>query len=192
MRMNMIVTLVILTVFVGGCTNMNSDGKRETTQENPNTHPINYEPKKEQQDRLEDRVNPPSKQKHQQNQERYADQIGNEDMDIFTTKESAEIADHLTKRNDVIQAQVATTDDRVIVGVMLNKHDKQQADKDQKKIAEIEKAVQKLEPDKEIIVYTDDAHWNQLKDLNSSLKQSNAGENVEKYIEKFLNVDVKD
>src|SRR5699024_10965307 len=83
----------------------------------------------------------------------------------------------------------ATTEDRVIVGVMLNKHDKQQTDKDQKKIAEIEKTVQKLEPDKEIIVYTDDAHWNQLKDLNSSLKQSNAGENVKKYIEKFLNVD---
>jgi len=193
MRMKIIVTLVILAVFAVGCTNENSDGKRETTQENSNTHPINYEPKKEQQDRLEDRVNPPSKQKHQQNQKRYhADQSGNDNMDIFTTKESAEIADHLTKRNDVIQAQVATTEDRVIVGVMLNKHDKQQTDKDQKKIAEIEKSVQKLEPHKEIIVYTDDAHWNQLKDLNSSLKQSNAGENVEKYIEKFLNVDVKD
>src|SRR5699024_1017385 len=113
-------------------------------------------------------------------------------MDIFTTKESAEIADHLTKRNDVIQAQVTTTEDRGMVGGMLNKHDKQQTDKDQKKIAESEKSVQKLEPDKEIIVNTYDAHWNQLKDLNSSLKQSNAGENVEKYIEKFLNVDVKD
>src|SRR5699024_10112302 len=155
--------------------------------------PINYEPKKEQQDRLENRKNPPSKQKHQQNQERYhADQSGNDNMDIFTTKESAEIADQLTQRNDVIQAQVATTEDRVIVGVMLNKHDKQQADKNQKKVAEIEKAVQKIEPQKEIIVYTDDAHWNQLKDLNSSLKQSNAGKNVEKYIEKFLNVDLKD
>src|SRR5699024_6517275 len=115
-----------------------------------------------------------------------------DNMDIFTTKESAEIADHLTKRNDVIQAQVATTEERVIVGVMLNKHDKQQTDKDQKKIAEIEKSVQKLEPYKEIIVNTDDAHWNQLKDLNSSLKQLNASENVEKYIEKFLNIDVKD
>lgn len=192
MRMKIIVALFILTVFVTGCTNMNSDEKQETTQENPNTHPINDEPKKEQKDRLEDRVNPPSKQKHQQNQERYADQMGNDDMDIFTTKESAEIADMLTKRNDVIQAQVATTKDRVIVGVMLNKYNKQQADGDQKKIAEIEKAVQKVEPEKEIVVYTDDAHWNQLKDLNSGLKQSNAGENVEKYIEKFLNVDVKD
>src|SRR5690625_6338136 len=88
-------------------------------------------------------------------------------MDIFTTKESAEIADHLTKRNDVIQAQVATTEDRVIVGVMLNKHDKQQTDKDQKKIAEIEKTVQKLEPDKEIIVYTDDRSEEHTSELQS-------------------------
>src|SRR5690625_7303643 len=117
MRMKIIVTLVILAVFAVGCTNENSDGKRETTQENSNTHPINYEPKKEQQDRLEDRVNPPSKQKHQQNQKRYhADQSGNDNMDIFTTKETAEIADHLTKRNEILQAQVPTTEDRFSVG----------------------------------------------------------------------------
>lgn len=191
MRSKIITTMCILVFIVGGCTNTNSDGKKETNKESPNSDPISYETQQGNKDRGGVREHSLEEQagysQHDQDNVNHGE-ANRDNTDIFTTQEAEEISRRLTRRRDITQAQVATTEDRVIIGVILKK----QQTGNQKLISDIEKEVQQFAPDKEVIVYTDDTHWNKMKDLDKGLKRNNSGEDVEKYIENFLNMDIKD
>lgn len=187
MRIKIMALIVTLMIVTAGCANTNEEGMQKTSQDKPDTHPISYENEGNQKGTTQDNA-----VRQQERQERInSGQTDGNNVDIFTTEEAADISHQLRERTDVSQAQVATTKDRVIIGVMLSKNAKHFTD-DQQIIREIEQEVSSMIPEKEVVVYTDDAHWNQMKDLNAKAKQSNAGENIEDYIEKFLNIDVKD
>lgn len=105
---------------------------------------------------------------------------------IFETDEARAIAQELSARKDVKQTQVATNDEQVAVFVLL--HDYQDPD-----IAKsLEKDIHKISPNKEIFVYTDKVHWNRLKDLDSTIKARQIGDNLEQFLEKYFNLDIKD
>lgn len=161
---------------------MNSQEGQES-QENLNTQPINYETKKEQNGRLG--VNKkPNKDYYQSNEKGIA--TDGKENNVFVTKEAREISQLLAKREYINQIQVATMDERVVVSVTLNDYTLSNA------AGMIKRDVEKVVPNKEIIVYTDELHWNRMKDVNASLKQREIGENVEEYLEKHLNINVED
>ncbi|MGJ9457087.1 YhcN/YlaJ family sporulation lipoprotein [Oceanobacillus sp. CF4.6] len=104
--------------------------------------------------------------------------------DAFTNEESIRITEELKKRKDIIQAQVASTDDRIIVAVMLREHFDRQIPDD------IEENVREIVPqtDKEIIVYTDDIQWDRMKDFDARLQSKNMGEGMENVIEDLFQI----
>lgn len=192
MRSKVITAMCILVFIIGGCTNTNSDGQKETNKESPNSDPISFETQQGKKNQgkgirehsLEEQ---PGYPQHDQDNVNHGEANRN-NADIFTTQEAEEISRHLTKRRDITQAQVATTEDRVIIGLILKK----QQTGNQQLIDNIEKEVQQFAPDKEIIVYTDDTHWNKMKNLDRGLKRNNSGEDVESYIENFFGNNGKD
>lgn len=101
--------------------------------------------------------------------------------DIFTNEEADKIYNHLINQKEIKQVQVASANDKVIVGVMLSDHtDHNIRDK-------IEKEVRKVVPDKKIVVYTDDVHWDRLSNLKSKLGASKGGKNLGDQIKKLFN-----
>lgn len=70
---------------------------------------------------------------------------------------------------EIKQAQVASSDERVVVGVILSNRFEAQSD-----IAEqIKTSVKEMAPDKTVVVYTDDIHWDRMRNLQSRIKQIN-------------------
>lgn len=98
--------------------------------------------------------------------------------DAFTNEESLFITKELEKQKDIIQAQVASSEDRIVVAVMLREH----VDHDMPQ--KIEEDVKELVPgtNKQIIVYTDDVQWNQMKNLDTRLKAKTIGDDLENTI----------
>ena len=165
-------------LFTIGCTNMNTDEKNETGSNNETTHPINYETKEQEQNRLgvnKQNTNENDYYKGDNPERINSGKDGNHNTDIFTTDEAKKISEQLSKRKDIKQTQVATTEKSVIVGIMLNEQSKQIDN--QNIVNDIEKEVSKLSPNKEIVVYTDNIHWNQMKNLDSTIRNKDNGDN---------------
>lgn len=189
MRIKIISAVVVLMIITVGCTNTNEEGMQNNNPGNSDTYPISYEKKENNRKGNNTRDNAVRQQERQDRIN--SGQTNRNNADMFTTEEAEDISHHLRERTDVSQAQVATTADRIIVGVMLSKNAKNYTD-DQKIIREIEKDVNNIAPGKEVIVYTDDAHWDQMKDLEAKAKQNDTGKSMEGYIEEYLNIDVKE
>ncbi|WP_249870983.1 YhcN/YlaJ family sporulation lipoprotein [Oceanobacillus saliphilus] len=104
--------------------------------------------------------------------------------DVFTNEESIRISEELAKQKDIIQAQVASTEDRIIVAVMLREHfDHHVAHK-------IEDEVRKIVPDsdKQIIVYTDDIQWDRMKNIDARLGARETGYELGNILEEFFQI----
>ncbi|RLL47975.1 hypothetical protein D8M04_01470 [Oceanobacillus piezotolerans] len=103
------------------------------------------------------------------NQDKYSDP--------HTTDESLLLTEELRKHKDIIQVQVASTQERIIVGVILReaKHTISKED--------IEKEIKQILPNinKEIIVYTDDVSWDYYKDQNARPKSNENGKTMEDF-----------
>ncbi|MEN1969278.1 YhcN/YlaJ family sporulation lipoprotein [Lentibacillus sp. N15] len=81
--------------------------------------------------------------------------------DNFVNQESEQIYQRLINYKQIKQAQIAITEDKVIVGLMLNDY-KEEHVRDL-----VVKEVKKVEPDKEVVIYTDNIHWNRMKNMNA-------------------------
>lgn len=163
----------------------NEDAQREI--DNKNTQPIHYETNQEKKERLHVRDQTiGEKGGYPQTHQDKANDANNKNgyTDVFTNEEAQMIAETLQNKREIVQAQVASTDDRIIVGVILQAHAKQKDSAQQ-----IKKEVKKLVPntDKQIIVYTDDIHWDRMKNLDARLKAKNNGDKIEQYINEFIN-----
>ncbi|WP_087971793.1 YhcN/YlaJ family sporulation lipoprotein [Oceanobacillus rekensis] len=104
--------------------------------------------------------------------------------DAFTNEESIRIMEELVKQKDIIQAQVASTDDRIIVAVMLRENlDREIAD-------DIEAEVKEIVPasDKEVIVYTDDVQWDRMKNFDSRIQSEDMDEDTTNFMEEFFHM----
>lgn len=169
-------------VFVAvGCTNENNDTSTESDVDDSKL--IRYETKEEQNERLG--INDYGTKDYYQSDEEGITPDGNERI-LFDNKESLLIAQKLEKRPDIKQAQVATVDDNIIVFVTLKDYTNDNITNN------IKSVVQEIVPNKEIIIFTDDIHWNRMRNLQAGLKQKEIGENVEQYLEQHFDIQLKD
>lgn len=169
--------MVVVSMLLIGC----SDQKKpEAEQDVKRTQPVRYETKKEQDMR--------SQNNHTERQEFTEGdyQFSRSDQkrgftDAFTNEESKKIQDHLQGMKDIKQAQVASTDDKIVIGVLLRYRHQQDHD-----IAKrISDEVQKLNPhNKNVIVYTDDTHWDRMRNIQSK-HRANPNMNINDMLDKF-------
>ncbi|MCG1027919.1 YhcN/YlaJ family sporulation lipoprotein [Virgibacillus halodenitrificans] len=180
-----LIPCIVLLAFTIGCSNNNDESGENKT--NPNTQPIHYETDQEQKDRLNydepsigERGGYPQSEQEQVNDADYKGGYS----DAFTNKEAILLSQELQNKKDIIQAQVAVTDKRIIVGVMQREHT------DHFAVNKIESTIREILPntEKEIIVYTDDIHWDRMKNLDARLKAKNRGDDLENIVEDFLNI----
>lgn len=177
------VGLLLATLTVVGCTN---EGNNEAGNDNQTeTQPIHYETKNERDERLDLRDKTIGEkggypQSEQKNLNSGDGKTGN-NTDEFTNKQSKVISDHLKEKRNIKLAQVAITNDKIIVAVMLNEHNDHEISTD------IKNEVRKFEPNKTIVVYTDDKHWDRMNNLKARLKQSNIPDDLQE----FFNLDDK-
>ncbi|MEC5422057.1 YhcN/YlaJ family sporulation lipoprotein [Virgibacillus sp. C22-A2] len=177
-------SIILLILFVVGCTN--ADDNTQTNNEDIRTQPIHYETESEQKARkgLRDKTIGEQGGYPQSDQEGVnASDYSGGYSDVFTNEESEFLANELQAHRDIIQAQVASTEDRIIVAVMLREHSNHD-------VAEtIETEVREVIPetDKQIIIYTDDIYWDRMKNLDARLEARDVGEDLEDYITDFFN-----
>ncbi|HLS07565.1 YhcN/YlaJ family sporulation lipoprotein [Lentibacillus sp.] len=171
----------LFTVVLFGCAQYES-GEQDDS-ENMNSQPINYETEEEEKERLgaEDQGIDEQGGYLQSEQKELNDGDENAKSDAFTNEMSMSISKHLQKRKDVRQVQVAVTDERVVVGIMLSEH----APPDMRE--RVEQEVQEMVPTKEVYVYTDDIYWDRMRNKDKQLDQLNG--DIREYLREFFNRD---
>ncbi|WP_430785037.1 YhcN/YlaJ family sporulation lipoprotein [Virgibacillus flavescens] len=177
--------ILFLTIFVlvAGCTN---DGKNESDNTtSPETQPLHYETENERNARLGIRKKSLGEQggypQTQQLEINRGDVETGNNTDIFTNEQSIQISNHLKKLREIKMAQVAISEEKVIVSVMLNEHNNHDVNR------MIENEVRKFEPNKTIVVYTDDKHWDRMSNLSARLKQAKLPNDLKDDIMRLFN-----
>src|SRR5699024_10530756 len=122
--------------------------------------------------------------KYYQSDEKGIGTDGDEE-NIFATKETREITQLLAKREDIRDSQVVSLRDRVVLVLMT---DTNKVTNDM--VQTITNEVEKITPTKQVLIYTDEYHWNRMKDLDAGLKQRKIGESAEEFIEKYFNINI--
>lgn len=106
--------------------------------------------------------------------------------EIFRTDEALRVTQLLSERDDVRHAHVATSDTQVVAFVLLKDYEDHHIAKT------LEEEVKTIVPDKDIYIYTDKNHYNRIEDLKSSMKPRQIGKDLQRFFEKYLNLDIKD
>jgi hypothetical protein len=182
----MIIMFGFITAIMVGCSNNNTNGDAQNNDNDVNTESIHYETNQEQANRLgtndESTGEKGGRIQSDQSGTNASNGHSGNYQDIFTNEETDKIYSRLIKLKEIKQAQVATTDDRIVVAVMLNRHaGKNIGDK-------IENETRKVVPNKEVYVYTDDVHWNDVKNLRARSGPANAAENVKDDIKRLFHI----
>lgn len=174
---------ILLLIFIVACNG--NESEQETTNQSTNNRsiqPIHYDEKNS--DRYD--AKEPSIGEQGGYEQSEQNDVNKSDFnaytDPFTNEESIRISEELQKQKDIIQAQVASTDDRIVVAVMLREHDNHDITQ------QIEENIKKIVPNtgKQIIVYTDDVHWDRMKNLGSRGKAKSIGDDVEGHMEELF------
>ncbi|MFS0751321.1 YhcN/YlaJ family sporulation lipoprotein [Oceanobacillus sp. 1P07AA] len=185
---NLLISVVVLGTVLMGCTDDNtaSDLQNNNRTESESVQPIHFEDQD-----MED-----------SNQQSIGEQGGyiqsrqygvnetraNHYTDAFTNEESIRLTESLRNRVDVVQAQVASTEERIVVGVILKEH--ASPDTGDKLVKHIERQLE--DSNKEIIVYTDDVQWDRMKNLDSRLQAEEIGEQVESLFEDIFQLNTNE
>lgn len=164
------------TVMLTGCMNNNDLGSKQDT----DLKPVRLSTQDNEQVVIEKN---PSKDYIQSNEEGVG-QHGTE-REIFNSRESRQISQQLAKRKEISQSRVAVTPNRVLVFASLNEYPNDIT-------KQIEKDVEPFVRDKQIVVFTDEAQWERMQHLDSSLRQREIGEDIEQFLERYFNIDIKD
>lgn len=165
MRLKIILISSMLCLAVG-CSDTNNQSEQENTSQTKNT---GYESSHgESQDHINE--NDPN-----------LNQNDSSNKDVYTNDTTVKIKELLTERQDIRRAQVASTEDRVMIAVNLSHN----ADRD-KILDSIEDDVEDIVSDKELVIYTGDAYWNRMKNLGSKLKNLTDDDDIDEYIDKHF------
>lgn len=179
------ITIIILVLLLSGCKSPEAENKKNDkedyrqTELNNETKPMNNKNVPRAADKS------PNKDYYQSDEKGIATD-GTEE-NIFATDDTREIAQLLAIRTDIRQSQVAELKDRIVITLMTNPNEM-----DNQTISSIKDDIQEVVPEKEVFIYTDEYHWNRMKDLDASLQQRKMGEAVEEFMEKHFNIDIKD
>lgn len=182
MYQKFLIPLLLFTIFTVACGNTNEN--TQDTEDNLNTQPMHYETEGEQANRLNKRGQTIGEQGgyRQSNQEGVnASDYSGGYSDPYTNEETERLATELKNRNDIVQAQVTTLDDRVVVAVKLKE---KYVNPNITESLEID--ISEMMPDKEIVLYTDQVYWEQRKNLNARSGSEENYYDVEDYITDFF------
>lgn len=174
------VCLHVCLLFTVSCAQLISDESQEETND-VETEFISYE-----NEDANDQKLPTNFEGYEQSKQRkdlLQDDSDNKITDQYTTEETQMISEHLMNLQEIQAAQVASTDDRVVVGVILNRN----ADRHIGNM--IEEEVRKfVNDDKDIVVYTDDTYWYQRRNLDAKANATQLGEDLEELLDDFFNI----
>ncbi|WP_042223344.1 YhcN/YlaJ family sporulation lipoprotein [Oceanobacillus manasiensis] len=161
MKRKVIVGL-ILTILTGCNLGMEEQGQQRNDQQN--TEYVHYETEKERKEQGEgpsigERGGYPQSQQEGANdadfKRGYSDQ--------YTNEEALWLSEELENRKDIVTAQVASTEDQILVGLVQREYAGEDVPQ------QVKKEIQRLLPDnkKEIIVFTDNAYWEYMKNRDA-------------------------
>ena len=175
-----IISLMCLLLLTAACSDVNREANND---DSIKTQPINYETDQEQKDRLNIRDETIGEKGGYPQSDQ--DGVNASDFkkgysDAFTNEESELISKQLKEKKEIVQAQVASTDERIIVAVILS----EKTDPGIKQI--IQEEVEKIAPEKQVMIYTDEVHWDHMKDLGARKGSENREYDVEEYIDEFF------
>jgi ABC-type Fe3+-citrate transport system substrate-binding protein len=178
----------LLLLFMAACADT-GEGESEMNEESP-TQPIHYETEHEQKDRLNVRDQTIGERSGypQSTQENVNDaNFEGGYTDEYTNNRTEEIAEYLQQKQNIIQAQVAETDERIVVAVMLQERTNQNVDVS----GSIEEEVRNILPgtNKQIVVYTDDNYWDRMKNIDARWKARETGDDLGEMLDDFFNTD---
>ncbi|WP_424474857.1 YhcN/YlaJ family sporulation lipoprotein [Oceanobacillus kimchii] len=185
MRMyNLFFSSIFFGTILMGCTDDNTTNDQQNNNRTESVQPIHFEDQEmensNQPESIGDQGGYIQSRQYGVNETR-----ANHYTDAFTNEESIRLTESLRNRVDVVQAQVASTEECIVVGVILKEH----ADPDtgDKLVKHIERQLE--DNNKEIIVYTDDIQWDRMKNLDSRLQAKEMGEQVEHLFEDIFQLD---
>lgn len=166
-------------------------GVNEQSKENDmaekNTQPIHFESNNEGKMNNESRSIGERGGYPQSEQLRVNRGYGENYTDIYVNDKTEKLRKRLVQTKDIVQAQVAETDEEIIVAVILSQayqKDIAAQEEVEETLNRIENKVKEILPDtkKEIIVYTDTTHWNRMKNIDARTKsRENHGEKSKQY-----------
>ncbi|HEY4601183.1 MAG TPA: YhcN/YlaJ family sporulation lipoprotein [Cerasibacillus sp.] len=156
---------LMILLIVLSCAACSSPNQHENAVKNNNTQPIHFETKEQQKGRLGVREKSIGEQGGYPQSYRNFNKGPDKGpyTDIFTNDESAKLEEHLRTFKEVKQAQVASTEDRIVIGVILSNRFQE----DPNIATDIKRSVEEMFPNKTIIVYTDHIHWDRMRELRS-------------------------
>ncbi len=172
------ICFILLFMLLIGC---NAENETSEQRKDDVVQPIHFEPKTDANNRYESKQ--PSIGERGGYPQSKQEGVNASDFthysDAFTNEESARITEELSKQKDIIQAQVASTEDRIVVAVILREHFNHDVTQN------IKQEVREIIPntDKQVIVYTDDIEWDRMKNLDARLRAKNNGDDLETFIE---------
>ncbi|SFA69089.1 Sporulation lipoprotein YhcN/YlaJ (Spore_YhcN_YlaJ) [Lentibacillus halodurans] len=181
MKINKWMIIPIFLFALVGCAEYKTG--EQNTEDNMNSQPINYETEEEENERHGAENNNTNGQEGYRGnaQEKLNEGDENAQNDLFTNEMSQSISSHLKQHNDVRQAQVAVSEERVVVGVMLSDN----APPDMREL--VEQEVQEMVTSKEVYVYTDDIYWDRMRNKDARLDQLNG--DMREFLREFFNRD---
>jgi hypothetical protein len=193
MAKRLLVPCSLLLFFITACTNAGDEETGMDTNDNDAPEPIHYETEREQKDRLNVREQSIGERGGypQTEQENISDaDFEGGYTDMYTNDRTEELADYLKRKQEIVQAQVAETDDRIVISVLLPEDPQHDVDIS----SSIEEEVRNILPgiDKQIVVYTDDVYWDRMKNLDARWKARERGEDLGEMVEDFFNTENND
>lgn len=169
---------IIMLLLVIGCTPSVLDKSAERDSDT-NTERITYE---NQEERNKDSTSFTGYEKSKRRLEQFKDDDDHPLTDQYVNEKTREISNHLQSLQAVNSAQVAETDDRIVIGVILNNH------ADQHIGNMIESEVRKYVNDKDVVVYTDDTYWYKQRNLKAKSNATQIGEDLEEIFDNFFKI----
>ncbi|GAB3050321.1 YhcN/YlaJ family sporulation lipoprotein [Virgibacillus ainsalahensis] len=175
-------TLFLFSLLViTGCANTD---ETQNNNEDVDTQPMHYETEDEKKERMGTRDRTTGEQEGNPND---IDKANSADFeggysDPYTTEETEAISRKLKEHEDIIQAQVASTDERIMIGLRLKEHT------DPNIPNNIQEEVKEIIPntDKQIIVFSDEIYWDRMKNLKT---RGDSGNDMNKLMDDFLKIE---
>jgi len=143
--------------------------------EDTDTKPMHYVTDEKNKKREDARDQPTREQENASQNERpelkYVDYDW-EYTDPYKNEEALVLTEELNKLDDVATVEVSSAKDRIVIGVMLNAEDSHKPISDEEFAEQIKAEVKRILPetDKEIIVFSQESEWGELKNLDGRIQ----------------------
>lgn len=133
--------------------------------------------------RLESKPDSTGYQQSKQRLRNFGKSKNKQTKDEYVNKRTKDITNYLNAKDDINRAQVAETDDLIVVGVILSEY----AEKDiADELADDVKDM--IQEDKDVIVYTDYTYWYERIDQDASEGATELGNMLENLFDGFFDI----